>query len=202
MTDYLEAVINMIGPARNRDTDPAAWLKLENELGRALPAGYKAIVDAYGPCQINHHLYLDRPSDGWRDLGTWIRRISELWSQEQVVREGTEPHLDPRVICGLSQVTFGAAEGLIPVASTDQGHIVFLAPQVHGVADGLVVMNREGDWAGYSLPFAEWLYRYLIGEEMGGWNSAVFYPGPVHLEYLPTEPGQPSLMVHGPARGM
>ncbi|MFD8985873.1 SMI1/KNR4 family protein [Streptomyces sp. NPDC059564] len=202
MTDYLRAVIDMIGPPHGRCTDPTAWLRLEGEVGRPLPADYKAIADAYGACQINHHLYLDRPTDGWRDLGTWMRRISQLWSQEEVVREGVNPPFDPRAICGLPSITFGTAQGLIPLAGTDQGHIIFLAPQVHGVPDGIVVLNREVEWTGYALSFPEWLYRYLIGEEICGWNSAAFYPGPVHLEYLPTEPGQQTRVVYGPPRGM
>ncbi|RST04396.1 SMI1/KNR4 family protein [Streptomyces sp. WAC07149] len=202
MTDYLRAVIDMIGPSDDRCTDAAAWLRLEDELGRSLPADYKAIADEYGACQINHHLYLHRPTDGWWDLGTWMRRTSHLWSQEEVVRQGVEPHLDPRVICGLPTITFGTAEGLIPLAGTDQGHLIFLAPQVHEAPDGIVVLNREGEWTGYALPFAEWLYRYLTGEEMCGWNSTVFYPGPVHREHLPTGPGQQTRVVHGPPRGM
>ncbi|MFD0380266.1 hypothetical protein [Streptomyces sp. NPDC127112] len=202
MTDYLRAVIDMIGPSDDRCTDAVAWLRLEDELGRSLPADFKAIADMYGACQINHHLYLHRPTDGWWDLGTWMRRISRLWSQEEVVRQGVEPHLDPRVICGLPTITFGTAQGLIPLAGTDQGHLIFLAPQVHGVPDGIAVLNREGEWTGYALPFAEWLYRYLTGEEMCGWNSAVFYPGPVHREHLPTGPGQQTRVVHGPPRGM
>ena len=38
------------------------------------------------------------------------------------------------------------------------------------------------------MGFSEWLYRYLIGEETAGWDSAAFYPGPVQLEYPPTGP--------------
>ncbi|WP_438319746.1 SMI1/KNR4 family protein (plasmid) [Streptomyces sp. HUAS TT3] len=178
MTDYLRAVIDMIGPSDDRRTDAAAWLRLEGELGRSLPADYKAIADRYGACQINHHLYLDRPAVGWRDLGTWMRGISQLWSQEEVVRQGVEPDLDPRVICGLPDITFGTAQGLIPLASTDQGHIVFLAPQVRGVPDGIAVLNREIEWTGYALPFAEWLYRYLIGEESAAGTARCSIPVP------------------------
>ncbi|MEU3776914.1 hypothetical protein AB0F11_27635 [Streptomyces sp. NPDC032472] len=202
MTDYVQAVIDMLGHPQADGATPAAWMSLEGELGRSLPADYKAIADAYGARQINHHLYLDRPRTGWRDLGAWMRRTSQLWSQEKAVKEGVESPVDPRVVFGLPEITFGTAEGLIPLAGTDQGHIIFLAPQVHGVPDGVAVLSREGAWAGYALPFAEWLYRYLIGEEMCGWDSAVFYPGPVHMECLSTDPGQQTRIVYGPPRGM
>ncbi len=38
------------------------------------------------------------------------------------------------------------------------------------------------------MSFTEWLYRYLIGKDMSGPNSAVFYPGSVQLRYLPMTP--------------
>lgn len=37
MTDYLQAVFAMLGPGEERYADPAAWLSLEEELGRTLP---------------------------------------------------------------------------------------------------------------------------------------------------------------------
>lgn len=52
------------------------------------------------------------------------------------------------------------------------------------------------------MGFSEWLYRYLIGEEMAGWDSAAFYRGPVQLEYPPTGPGQRTQEAYGPERGM
>jgi hypothetical protein len=45
----------------------------------------------------------------------------------------------------------------------------------------VVVQGGEGDWVGYAMGFSEWLYRYLIGEEMAGWDSAAFSPGLVQL---------------------
>ncbi|MCT9003734.1 hypothetical protein [Streptomyces rhizosphaerihabitans] len=50
--------------------------------------------------------------------------------------------------------------------------------------------------------FIDWLYRYLIGEEMTGWDSATFYPGPVRLEFPPAGPGQHTREAYGPERGM
>jgi hypothetical protein len=78
----------------------------------------------------------------------------------------------------------------MPIAATDQGAAVFVAPSVHGVSDGVVMQGAEGDRVGHPMTFAEWLYRYLIGEEMAGWDSTAFYPGPVWLEYPPAGPGR------------
>ncbi|MFJ3877160.1 SMI1/KNR4 family protein [Streptomyces sp. NPDC090077] len=204
MTDYLQAVFDMLGPAENRYADPAAWLRLEQQIGRRLPADYKAIVDAYAPVQLNGHLGLSsHPACAWRNLGEAIRSDVEgrnewrAWEDDDL-----EPGADPRVICNRPQIIFGTPDGLIPLADTDQGAAIFLAPEVHGFPDGIVVQGSEGDWVGHPMNFAEWLYRYLIGEEMAGWDSAALYPGPVLLEYLPTGPDQRTREVYGPERSM
>lgn len=202
MTDYLQAVFAMLGPGEERFADPAAWLGLEEELGRKLPMDYKQIVDAYAPVQINGHLCLSHPASEWWNLGEEIRRVSEAWPESAWESHVTGPDDDPRVFCNLPQLSFGTAEGLVLLAATDQGAAVFGARQVHGSSNGVVVQGEEGDWAGHSMTFAEWLYRYLIGEEMTGWDSATFSSGPVLLEYLPTVPGQHTRDAHGPERGM
>lgn len=65
---------------------------------------------------------------------------------------------------------------------------------------GQKATGSDTRWA--SPSGCEWLYRYLIGEEMAGWDSAAFYPGPVQLEYPPTGPGQRTQEAYGPERGM
>ncbi|MGW9032845.1 hypothetical protein ACWGQ5_54820 [Streptomyces sp. NPDC055722] len=52
------------------------------------------------------------------------------------------------------------------------------------------------------MPFAEWLYRFLIGQNMAGCRSAAYYPHPVVLEYVPTAPAERTRVSHGPERGM
>ncbi|AYV32267.1 hypothetical protein EES41_36530 [Streptomyces sp. ADI95-16] len=202
MTDYLQAVFAMLGPAENRYNDPAAWLHLEQEIDRRLPADYKAIVDAYAPVQLNGSLYLSsHPACAWRNLGEEIRSDAEVWSEWRAWEsDDLEPDADPRVICNRPQITFGSSDGLIPLASTDQGAAIFLAPEVHGYPDGIVVQGSEGDWVGHTMDFAEWLYRYLTGEEMAGWDSAALYPGPVLLAYLPTGPDERTREAYGLAR--
>ncbi|MDG5808910.1 hypothetical protein P9869_41060 [Streptomyces ossamyceticus] len=202
MTDYLQAVLTMLGPGDGRLVDPAAWLRLEEELGRALPTDFKRIVDSYAPVQINGHLALSHPVSQLFNLGEDIRSMSAMWAESAWESYVTGPDDDPRVFCSLPHLSFGTAKGLIPLAATDQGAAVFGSPQVHGFPDGVVVQGAEGDWVGHPMTFSEWLYRYLIGEEMAGWDSAVFYPGPVRLEYLPTGPGQHTRETYGPERGM
>ena len=115
----------------------------------------------------------------------------------------TGPDDDPRVFfCNLPQLSFATAEGLIPLAAADQEAALIGAPRVHGSSDGVVVQGAEGDWVGYAMGFSEWLYCYLIGEEMAGWDSAAFYPDPVQLEYPPAGPGQRTQEAYGPERGM
>ncbi|WP_329557971.1 hypothetical protein OG711_00250 [Streptomyces uncialis] len=89
MTDYLQAVLAMLGPEEGRLTDPAAWLKLEGELGRTLPSDYKRIVDAYAPVQINGHLSLAHPASGSWNLGAEMRSTAPSgWSTRTPYRAG------------------------------------------------------------------------------------------------------------------
>ncbi|MFG2369723.1 hypothetical protein ACGFY3_50660 [Streptomyces mirabilis] len=202
MTDHLQAVLAMLGPGEGRFADAAAWPRLEEDVGRILPPDYKRIVDTYAPVQINGHLALSHPASGRFNLGEDIHSMSATWAESAWESHVTGPDDDPRVLCSLPHLTFGTAEGLIPLAATDQGAAIFGARRVHGFADGVVVQGSEGDWVGHAMAFAEWLYRYLIGQEMAGWDSTVFYPGPVELEYPPTGPGQRTQVAYGPERGM
>ncbi|WP_245173463.1 SMI1/KNR4 family protein [Streptomyces aureus] len=157
MTDYLQAVFAMLGPKEDRFFEPAAWLRLEKEIGRALPADYKQIVDAYAPVQINEHLYLHHPASEWFNLAEHVRSTSASWTESAWESYVTEPENDPRIFCNLPQLSFGTSEGLIPLASTDQGGQVFAATKVLGISAGVVVQGSEGDWAGHAMTFAEWL---------------------------------------------
>ncbi|MER7541299.1 SMI1/KNR4 family protein [Streptomyces sp. NPDC097704] len=65
-----------------------------------------------------------------------------------------------------------------------------------GVEDG------EGDWSQHRMSFTEWLYRYLVGENMAGPHSSAFYPGPVQLRRLPMTAAERPEPWHGPDRGM
>lgn len=65
VTDYLSAVLAMLGPAENRYADPSAWGRAQEELGVDLPADFKTLVDAYAPIEINGHL---SPPPGHRAL--------------------------------------------------------------------------------------------------------------------------------------
>ncbi|MFG2439028.1 hypothetical protein [Streptomyces sp. NPDC048508] len=63
-------------------------------------------------------------------------------------------------------------------------------------------MSYHETWAEHHMSFTEWLYRYLIGEDMSGPSSSAFYPGPVKLERLPMSAGERTEPWYGPDRGM
>lgn len=62
-------------------------------------------------------------------------------------------------------------------------------------------MSYDETWAEHCMSFAEWLYRYLIGEDMSGPNRAAFYPGPVTLKRLPMSADERTEPWCGPERG-
>ncbi|MDQ0390088.1 hypothetical protein J2S54_006908 [Streptomyces sp. DSM 42143] len=67
---------------------------------------------------------------------------------------------------------------------------------------GILVEDGEGGWAQCEMNFAEWLYRYLSGEDMAGPNTSAFYPGPVQLRRLPMTADERPEPWSGPERGM
>ncbi|CAL9575174.1 hypothetical protein SUDANB120_04934 [Streptomyces sp. enrichment culture] len=199
MTDHQAAAMAVLGPGRNRYADPAAWAQLHAELGFELPGDYRAIVDAYAPVRLNGHLYLSHPATERRNLGRWIRQTVRAWSE--VDWDDVAPDEDPRLLCGLKSLRFGGDDGLWPLASTDRGETVFLADA--GTASAwLLVEDGEGGWTRYDMGFAEWLHRYLVGEDTAGPNSPAFHPGPVELVSLPMAPEDRPAPWYGPDRGM
>ncbi|MGW5425054.1 SMI1/KNR4 family protein [Streptomyces sp. NPDC003943] len=172
---------------RNSD----GWTALESELGRAFPEDYKAILDAYAPVQLNHHLYLDHPANEFRPLGSWISRV---------VRSFGAISWDPGMACpGFENVgpQFGGRLGMIPIASTDRGEYAFLGP--YGDRNIILTWGRDApDFYAHDMTFGEWLKRYLAGEEMFMPGVAARYPGPIILESLPTRINDPVITWHGP----
>ncbi|MEV4875757.1 SMI1/KNR4 family protein [Streptomyces cyaneofuscatus] len=201
MTDHLSAVMAMLGPAPNRYADPAAWDRLHAELGIRLPVDYQVLVDAYAPVQLNHHLYLHHPATERWNLGQQIRDTVRAWSA--VEWDGLDPDEDPCQVFGLEELSFGTPQGVWPIAGTDRGETVFLvAADADAAAPWLLVDDGECGWSRYDMGFAEWLYRYLIGEDMGGPNSSAYYPGPVQLRRLPMTVDDRPEPWSGPDRGM
>jgi len=82
-----------------------------------------------------------------------------------------------RVSLGTSDLVFGAPDGLIPICGTDRGEEFFYAPRGALGQGSLFIEDGEGEFFEYSFSFAEWLYRWLTGEEVTGPGGSAFYPG-------------------------
>ncbi|MEU1618877.1 hypothetical protein ABZ479_16475 [Streptomyces sp. NPDC005722] len=109
-----------------------------------------------------------------------------------------DPDEDPRRLFGLEELSFGTRKGLWPIADTDRGETVLLSAAAD---DTRIVVSCHDTWAEHRMSFAEWLHRYLIGEDMTGPNSAAFHP-PVRLQHLPMSAGERTRPWYGPDRGM
>lgn len=197
---YVDSVLAMLGEPQFQYADAGAWLRLERELGFELPSDFKTITDAYAPMKINGHLYLAHPATDRWNLGTSIRQAIKAWSEvpwDDVDLEG-----DPRIALGIPEMRFGTQDGLLPVVVTDRGEAIFMVPDVHGQGWRIFTDGGDGEFFEYSMSFAEWLYRYLIGEDMVGPGSSAFYPGPVKMQRLPMSPQDRPEPFYGPARGI
>ncbi|MFD3335971.1 SMI1/KNR4 family protein [Streptomyces sp. NPDC058700] len=195
MTDYQRAVAAILGVPRQVFAGHSTWGPLEEFLGTSLPEDYKKLVDEYAPVQVNSHLYLEHPANTHFPLGQWISEVVEDF-------RGIE--WEPAASCpGFEDdgPTFGSRSGMIPLASTDRGEYVFLAPGIDGDRRRILSCGRsEQDFYEYRMDFTEWLYRYLRGEEMFEPGHSDLYPGPVRLESLPTSGDDPKSEWYGPDR--
>ncbi|WP_393954744.1 SMI1/KNR4 family protein [Streptomyces murinus] len=172
----------LLGSGRGIHASAGAWEQLEGELGVVLPGDYKQVVDGYGPVQINGHLFLSHPATRSWNLGAWMKSTVDAFSASDLsdARCPGFPH----------GPVFGAPAGLIPLVDTDRGEYAFgVVDEADGTWRILACNGDEQDFYEYRMPFAEWLYRYLTGEDMFGPGSAVFYPGPVVFEPMPMAAG-------------
>ncbi|MFF7993432.1 SMI1/KNR4 family protein [Kitasatospora xanthocidica] len=196
MLDYVALVASMMGEAPTGRLHHADWRDLEAVLGTELPEDFKEIVAAYAPIQLNGHLFLSHPNTQLFNLAKEVDRGIEAfkrinWQEGEARFRGEVP-------------SFGGLGGLIPVAGTDRGEAVFLI-KVEGATKfwHVVGFSDDGDhFYEYEMSFAEWLYRYLVGEDMIGPGSGVFYPGPLIIEDLPRSPGDRVVERRGPDRAM
>lgn len=80
----LDHVIELLGepPWRSRadrEADAAAWDRLEEHLGTALPADFKRFADLYAPCVLHGHLVIHHPRRGGEPLlSDFIAGASEV----------------------------------------------------------------------------------------------------------------------------
>ncbi|MFJ9614952.1 SMI1/KNR4 family protein [Streptomyces noursei] len=196
---YCEALFAMLGEPVWRNADPEVWLALEGELGVALPTDYKRIIDGYGPVKLNDHLYLDHPATERWNLAEEMRSTAQVWSE--VSWDDVELEFDPRASLGIAEIRFGTPDGLIHAVSTNGGEAVFLGKGAAG-RKWRIFVSLDGEFYEYDMPFSEWLYRYLIGENMTGPYSSAFAPGPVKFESLPMNADDTPNTWYGPDRGM
>ncbi|GAB2881326.1 hypothetical protein GCM10022245_15560 [Streptomyces mayteni] len=196
----MHPLLSMLGEGRSTYADPQAWRRLEEELGAALPGDFKKIIDLYGPVQLNGHLFLHHPASERWNLGERIKSSSEAFSEVPWGEIEFEGDGDPRGSLGIRELEFGTAAGLVPAIGNDRGEEVFLAKGAVREKWRVFIM-RDDEWYEFDMDFSEWLYRYLIGEDVMGSNSAAFYPGPVKFESLPMRYEERSVAWYGPDRG-
>ncbi|MGW0313314.1 SMI1/KNR4 family protein [Streptomyces flavidovirens] len=194
MSEYLDSVFRMLGAPKSAETDDSAWRDIEQRFGLVLPGDYKAFIDAYAPVVLNWHLHFDHPASERWNLGVWMQETVEAY-------EGLEWDDLSSASFADGGPSFGSG-GLIPAMGSDRGECVFLSP-----GDGedewriVVYVGSDDDFYEYPMGFGEWLYRYLMGEEVAGPNSSAFYPGPVRLQSLPDSPEDRPMVFYGPDRG-
>ncbi|MFE3855993.1 SMI1/KNR4 family protein [Streptomyces griseorubiginosus] len=187
---YREKLRTLSGTPLHRK-NPEVWVAIERSLGVGLPNDYKDFIDGYGPVRVNGHLHFDHPSHPVWDLAKWIAETVETYAALDWVDLSCPEFAseDPR---------FGAPNGLIPLFESDRGECFFFKP---GAKPRMYVyVGADDDIYRYDVGFAEWLYRYLQGEDMAGPNSSAYYPGPVRFDALPHTEAPRGQFWFGPER--
>ncbi|MFX4293309.1 SMI1/KNR4 family protein [Streptomyces bohaiensis] len=197
---YLEALLAMLGEPRGHGEDAAAWARLETELGCELPADFKRVSELHAPVEINGHMSLHHPATQKWNLAERIAGVARAFGE--VAWDWEFMAGDPRPALGTTELTFGGPGGLVPVLGTDRGERVFWAPRVVDRGGQVFCLWDDDEFYRHDMSLSEWLYRYLVGKDLFGPNSAAFYPGPVQLKSLPMSYEDTPVVWYGPERGM
>ncbi|CAM5260289.1 hypothetical protein GCM10010329_04850 [Streptomyces spiroverticillatus] len=196
--DFLQGVFHLLGDPPQRPEPAELWRETEAVVGCALPEDYKEIIGRYGPARVNGHLYFSTPDSGRWSLREEIPETIRAWADADW--EPDEDEItggDPRTLFGWDGLKFGVEDGLTPLASTDNGVTLFFVPG--RPAAGLFVANGDGELLRYDMSFAEWLHRYLSGDDVTGYGG-FFYPGPVELRSMPMSPTDREVVWYGSPR--
>ncbi|WP_344445620.1 SMI1/KNR4 family protein [Kitasatospora nipponensis] len=186
-------VFEVLGRAQELRTPPGAWSQAEGTAGTELPDDLKAITVAYAPVCLNHHLTLYHPSTSAFNLADHLKgELEQLNALDWFAEEGPAYHG--------SAPRFGGPHGLLPIAVTDRRESLFIRRTESGEWICVTLSAFGGAFREFPMGFAEWLYRYLEGEEMFGPGTDVYYPGPVRIEELPQYRGDDVRDRWGPPR--
>ncbi|GGT04598.1 SMI1/KNR4 family protein [Streptomyces chromofuscus] len=151
----LEEIKALLGEPPFNWSDPAPWVRLEQELGVCFPADFRQITDAYGPGVINTQVYLDHPGHPIRNLGEEIKESIEYWLEEDSAE--------------FLPVSAGSRPGeLLPIATAMTGESIFLRVP-DGPAAPWVVGVQEMDsfeFVLHEMTFSDWLLAYLQGKDV------------------------------------
>ncbi|QKW18535.1 SMI1/KNR4 family protein [Kitasatospora sp. NA04385] len=142
------------------------WMPIEAMYGIELPPDFKEVIAVFAPIDINDHLTLFRPGDPTWDLGRWMEETVRSYQEVDWLDVFSDP-------TEAARISFGKAGGLIPIAASDRGEHVFFRTDTGGSTTGIsVFVGADCEFYDYDFTFMEWLYRYTVGEEVMGPNSA------------------------------
>ncbi|MFF2365386.1 SMI1/KNR4 family protein [Streptomyces sp. NPDC058122] len=156
----LEEIKALLGEPGFHWSDAAPWTRLEQELGVALPADFRALTDAYGPVLISGGLYLHHPGHPAGNLGAEIKESMEFWLEED-----SAEFLPSRA---------GSRPGeLLPVATGTTAETVFLRIPYEPSAPWAVGVQEmdSGEFVLYEMTFSDWLLAYLKGDDVMAGSS-------------------------------
>ncbi|MFB6890418.1 SMI1/KNR4 family protein [Kitasatospora sp. NPDC056327] len=191
--DHLSELRGIIGPPSGPGVSAAGWRRVEHDLGVSLPEEFKVLADWYSPIRIGRSILLANPETGVFNFGAHVRQTLDAYRACDFSRENFPDFPDV--------IGFGGPDGLIPLSGTAHGEEIFLyRDPVVGRWQIVVFVGDDLEFHRYDMGFAEWLHRYLTGEDMAGPNSARAMPNPLPLMDLLVPEGTAPVERFGPLR--
>lgn len=156
------------------------WGRIEGQIGRSLPADFKALIATYGSGSFGEFL---NPINPLRDGG-----IGFEWADQHILAHERGLRRDsPR---SYALPIYPEPGGILPWATTDNGDTLFWL--TWGDPDGWGVLHQEArgdDRVLYPFRAVEFLARWLAGElcgpllpDLGGDPACVFFRPPRERE--------------------
>ncbi|MFJ4672644.1 SMI1/KNR4 family protein [Kitasatospora purpeofusca] len=191
--DYLVELRGIIGQPSGPGVSGGGWERLEGELGVELPEDIKVLCEWYSPIRLGWAIRLANPDTAVYNFGAHVRDTVVAYHACSFSRENFPDFPDA--------LGFGGPDGLIPVSGTAHGEEIFLyCDPVMQRWQIVVFVGDDLEFYRYDMGFAEWLYRYLMGEDMAGPNSGQDFPNPLPVTDLLVPEGSVPVERFGPLR--
>lgn len=156
--EALDELRRLVPPPPAGEREPVRWERAEEELGLALPADYKALIDEYGAGSFDDFLWVFEPYHDNQFLDLLWQTPNHLRVLRTLVEDGggEEPYL-----------LRSEPGGLVSWGLTDNGDMCFWHVTSRDPSEWTVALrpSRSSQWHRFEGALTEFLVEMLSGRE-------------------------------------